>query len=364
MIVKKKVKRHSKKVVKKGSKPVKKVKNTKKTLKKIPKKHLKKHPRKHHSIYRVRKITKGIRRRQPKKVQRKRITTPKKVIERRAKESVKGLETPAYRHEYVKEFIERGTNVYYGGLFSKTYDLVREKPRIFYKTLGLDLLLLLTLVLMFRGSMRFFPKGIVLFDVFGSLYVFAMAIFFFLFGILIYSLEKYKVLYIIESMLEGIRLNLERFDKFFVLNCITIGVWFLIFVIMYAIAYIVEPLMKGVIWVVFALISVFIYSFINISHWLFAHEPKFRKTMKRALIILTGGFEKYIGISGLMFGVLAAYALVAFGIGWILKMAEGNIEIHKKGAVVVGIIVFYTTLAYNRLCFYLVVKKLKNEIKD
>ncbi|MBW2983547.1 hypothetical protein KY361_00350 [Candidatus Woesearchaeota archaeon] len=358
--MKKKVNKH-KKVVE-HSKGIKKL--SKNIAKKHPKKHLKKRSHKHHSIYRLRKITKDIRRRQPKKVQRKRITTPKKVIEKPEKDYDKGPETPVYRHEYVKEFIERSTNAYYGGLFSKTYDLVREKPKIFYKTLGLDLLLLLILVLIFRGSMRFFPKGIVLFDVFGSLYVFATAIFFFLFGILIYSLEKCKVLLIVGSMLEGIKLNLERFDKFFVLNCITMGVWFLIFFIMYAIAYIVEPLMKGVIWIVFALISVFIYSFINISHWLFAHEPKFRKTVKRALIILTDGFEKYVGISSLMFSVAIVYSLIAFGIGWILKLAEGNIEIHKKIAVVIGIIILYATLAYNRLCFYFVVKKLKNEIKD
>ena len=359
--MKKKVKKHIKKARKSSKKPVKKVKHN--TQKKVSKKHPKEHSHKP-PIYHVRKITKSKEVKQPKKVLDRRIASPTKIAEKPERDYDHGLGTPVYRHEYIKQFIEKSTNAYYGRLFSRIYDLVREKPKMFYKTLGLDLLILSILALMFRGSARFFPKGIAPFDVFGSFYIFTMAMLFFLLGILVYSLGKYKVLSVIESMLEGIKLNLERFDKFLILNCIIVGMWFLVFVILYAIGFISDALLRWLIWIAFGAISLFFYSFINISHWLFAHEPKFRKTMRRALIIMTDGFEKYVGVAGLLFVVLAAYSLIAFGIGWILTLADGDITIIKKIGIVIGIIILYTTMAYNRLCFYSVVRKLKAEIKD
>ncbi|MBW2980417.1 hypothetical protein KY360_03310 [Candidatus Woesearchaeota archaeon] len=424
--IKKSGKKKAKKIVKKSSKkPVKKVikKRPKKAVKRVVKKVLKKpvkHTKKHIKKNPVKKHLKKTVKKSSKKPLRKAIKRavkgnpgghvkkiPKNPVKRTANNPVKNQEEhveeeateshvedeslktiPAdffkkameeipecppkeeagsqkYRTEYLKQFIGRSIKNYYKSLFSKTYELVRKKRDVFLKTIGLDFLFLIIMSVLLRGGMRFIPKDtpLEIYAIFGVPFVFTMMIVLFLIGIFLYSFIKYRILFVIESILEDVRFNLERFDKFFVLNCIIIGLGAVFFLAAYGIIYFFDSRIKAAIWVAFALICALIYSFTNISHWLFAHEPKFRKTMKRSLIIMTGGFERYIGITGLMIGVLAAYLLIIVGIGWVLKIAGAGIGAYKSIAVGVGVIIFYITLAYNRVCFYFAVEKLKNEIK-
>lgn len=361
-IVKKAVKkqaRHQKKIAKRIPKnTVKKhhSKSVKKTVKNSPKKSAKKGSR-----FRIKRRVNVEDQRlkvQEKFVKKEILEEPRENVQ---EESAKG---PKYNDEYKKQFDEKFIKNYYKNLFLKSYELITKRRDVFQKTVWLDLLFFFILFILFRASVIFILKDVSSeMDMFQLPFAFTVTVLIFLLGVFSYSLVKYKILSMIEALLENVRLNIERFDKFFILNCLTIGIGLLLFFGSYITSYFMRP-WAVLIWTIFALVLILIHSFVNISHWLFAHDPRFRKTIRRTLMIMANGFSRYIGISSIILAVLAAYSLIVFGVGSILKIFEIDITMYKNIALGIGLVILYISLAYGRITFYFAVNKLKNEIKE
>jgi hypothetical protein len=345
-------------------KRVKKVKHSKNAVKKISKKKkvIKKHPKKHVKHKKepkqtiIETIKEDLR------------TIPAEFFMKKTEESAapeEKINYKKYEEEYAKQFKGKSLKVYYENLFSKSLAVIRARTLTFKKTVVMDLLFLITLVILMRGAIRFIPDpSTPLYYMFGLPFVVSVSILFFLLGVLLYSFIKYRTLFVIESLLEDARFNLDRFDKFYILNILVFGTWFLALFIANISAQFVAPALKIIIWTLFALFSALIYSFISISHWLYAHETKFRKTIRKTFAIMKVGFEKYVGIVELLFSTLAIYVVIAIVAGFILKIIGINLGIYQMVAVIIGVIVFYVVIAYNRICFYFVVEELRHALRD
>jgi hypothetical protein len=350
-ISKKKIVKHNKKAVKKKIIH----RHVKKTPKKIPKKHIVKHKKKPQEKI-VETIKEDLR------------TIPAEFFMKKVEQAVapeQKIDYKKYEEEYAKQFKGKSLKTYYENLFYKSWGVVKARTLTFKKTIGMDLLSLLILIILLRGALRFVPDpSTQLYYMFGLPFMVSVSILFFLLGVLLYSFIKYRTLFVIESLLEDAKFNLDRFDKFYILNILSFGTWFVALFIAYISTQFVSPAWKTMVWILFAIVSASIYSFISISHWVYAHEAKIRKAIRKTFAIMRVGFEKYIGITDLLFTTLALYVFVIAVIGWLLKIIGIDLWLYQRVVALIGVIIFYVVIAYNRICFYFFVEELRHAVRD
>jgi len=250
------------------------------------------------------------------------------------------------------------------GAFFKTSNILKNSKSLIFYILLVDIAFLIVFLFssMAYGS---FSKNLLNYQnlslLFFSFIVYNLIL------ILIYSLSKFFVLYLIKSSFSGKKLNFNRFCKFYLLNIIIFLILFILLLILSVIAQsMVEKISPFASLIVMILYALFSYVFVNISQILFNEGKKISSCLRMALKFF-GKIRHYYGVIVVLILTVALIQLLSMPIvsRFDYTIFQGDLfsvfklgNIYSKSFAVVGLIIIpYIAILFNRFYFYCIVKE-------
>jgi len=263
-----------------------------------------------------------------------------------------------------------------GSVLAGTCRKVKVNRRALLFTMLFDLLFLLALAglnlvlnILVPPSVYASPLGNPLLIILRTLGIFAFAA---VLSILLYSFFKFVVIWKVKSIFEKAVVEWPVFWRFFFLNIIILGIYFVVF-IFFSLLFITTVRIEALIAVrtfVIVLVGLFAYLTINTSHSLFARlDGSTGQVVKQSLDLVFSRFRMYAGLIGFTLLASAVLTGVYYAFDWILLTILGDAiavpSVFLGYAVVNTLVVFilaFGLLAFNRVYFYGLVMESKRFI--
>jgi len=207
------------------------------------------------------------------------------------------------------------------------------------------------------------------------IFLIVLSLLYLLVMVAIYSFFKLYILGFVRSYFKLSRIALKRFWGFFLLSLFNLVFLVVLFIVSSFIISFIANLISFVIGsgvaiavliiLLFMIIILFSYSFVHISHSLFALGNKVGKVIPAAFRFVFRKLGKYAPFFVFNIIIIAAYLLIVFIIGSVLKvtvftnpLAISRFNPTYEGAFnILSLVVFYLLNLFNRIYFFDVVRK-------
>ncbi|MBW2980769.1 hypothetical protein KY360_05115 [Candidatus Woesearchaeota archaeon] len=247
------------------------------------------------------------------------------------------------------------------GIFFDAFELIKKNPKLYLLMLLVDACFLLAGFLVGKAANFLVPSLLGSKNFFLALIVVLLYI---LLLILIYSFTKYYALHLVKSLLNKINLSLARIKKFYLLNVISIAI---LFVIVFAVsgifkAGVKEAYVLGVSRTVILILFLFVFAFISIAHSLFALGFNVKAVLRNTFRLTFTRLNKYYGVLVVNSTILVLYTLIYYAVAKLLDLPL-DLDVGRYNSLFVGMgfVLLYLLQAYNRIYFYLIVKRVKQK---
>ena len=247
------------------------------------------------------------------------------------------------------------------GLFFRSWELIKKKPKNLIFILFFDVLFLIVLIIFERLIRTYLPKDPTSIQNFflGSnpVLLLILLLFYYLIIIFVHSILKILILRRISDY-DKQKANISL-KKFFLLNITIFPVSMILFIIIRLILYsIFNPtFFKWVAVIFYVIYIILVYVFINLSHAVFIREKSLKKILKKSLSLTFKGIKKYYGTLLWVLVLAAAYLLFFSIVGNIAKAANIKQELYNVIYTTISFILLYFVVFINRIYFYLISKE-------
>jgi len=239
-------------------------------------------------------------------------------------------------------------------LYGDVFSAVGKNLPLVGGTVLLDILFFFVLYFLQRSMSALVPSlpasgGIAL-----SFSVIAVMLLDFFIVLFLYSLFKYSVLHLIRKMEKNSELDFRMLSRFYGMNLLLMAIFMAVYL---AIGGILQSglrpeflqIMAIVLSVIFFL---FTYTWLNITHSLFAASWKTEGVLRKSLSILFRKIPFYASVFVFSTAVLLGFGIAYYLAGMGLQRFGWDVQIFVQIFTVLNVIVFYGLLVLNRIGFY------------
>jgi len=249
-------------------------------------------------------------------------------------------------------------------IFSKAWDAVMAKPKLFLYIFLLDLAFFAVFFLfnqLFNLILPSDPSFVTRLQADTLLFiaVIILVVVYFVISVIVYSFFSLVILGNIKKMSVEHDHDFSMFKRMFGLNLILIILFILLLVLFNIVSAALASLGTWVgifVLVVFIVLALLAYAFYNFTHSAFILKHELKDSLKAAFKhILT---KSYLGILLFSLIVIGAYIILYFLVGLVFKDAIiKNYESFVNISSIIAIILVYLLFSFNRIYFFFVAEK-------
>ena len=246
----------------------------------------------------------------------------------------------------------------------KSLKLVKEKPKLFGLMILFDILFVVGGIL-FRKLTELFARSLVIpQNVTGLLTVTLLSIMYYLAMLFVYTFIKYHILHYVEAYFQKMRFTYDRLGKFFILNLILGGIFFMEMIVLFFFLQSTKAEFRPFLLIIFMVpLIIFSYLLLEISHSLFILENRRPISTAIKTVFTRIKIYKETFLSILIPGIILTILFVITGFFIRLNAPKDYFAYYAaytKFQQVIGIIiliVLYFIIVLNQIIFYMYSKE-------